>query len=217
MTGVLLKKEWLLERRQQHAIAGILIYIISTVFVCFLLVEKVENPRIWSALLWITCLFTAFSTMQKTFQSESDGVMVYLHTLVSPRQLILSKTIYNSILVAVLNLFCLLLFAIFLGKEALKDANLTLLFSGILLGSAGLGATLTFIAGLSHKAGSNGLVPVLGFPVVIPNLITLVGSTTSALNGEGTGENSLHFVILVALLVASTLLSLVLFPYLWRD
>jgi heme exporter protein B len=218
MLQALLKKELMLELRQKHALAGIAIYILSTVFVCFLAIEEIKELRVWGALLWITGLFTAFTAMQKTFNNEGRSVQIYLHTLTTPRKIILAKSIYNACLVAILNIFCLGLFVLFLGQHVLKHADVFQLFLSVLLGSAGLGCSLSFMAAMSFRTGNNtGLISVIGFPIVIPQLVTLVRSTTLALEGVTFAENSLQFVILCGLLVTSVVLALVLFPYLWRD
>ncbi|MDZ4750002.1 MAG: heme exporter protein CcmB [Flavobacteriales bacterium] len=218
MLQALLKKELMLELRQKHALAGIVIYILSTVFVCYLSIQVVEQIKVWGALLWITGLFTAFSAMQKTFSNEGKGVHIYLHTLTSPRKIILAKSIYNAALVALLNVFCLLLFVLFLGKGVLDKVSYPQLFLAVILGSAGLGTALSFMAGMAFRTGNNtGLISVIGFPIVIPQLITLVKATSLALGGVSFVENSLQFVILCSLLLASLVLALILFPYLWRD
>ncbi|MFN9800706.1 MAG: ABC transporter permease, partial [Bacteroidota bacterium] len=63
----LLKKEIQLEWRQKHALAGVLLYVLATVFVCYLALQSIEAPDVWNALLWITALFTAFNALQRTF------------------------------------------------------------------------------------------------------------------------------------------------------
>lgn len=214
----LLKKEFTLEMRQKHALAGIVMYVLATVFVCYLSLEKIETPRIWGAMLWLTGIFTAFNTMQKAFVTEGQGTVIYLYTMVSPQMIILSKVVYNAFLVALLNLVSVFFFIVFFGMTALEGVNLPQFVLGILLGSTGLGLALTFIAGLAYKSGTGGgLVAVLGFPVVIPILITMVRYTTFALEGKMFIENSLNLLVLVVLNIVSLVLAYVLFPYLWRD
>ncbi len=214
----LLKKEIRLELRQKHALAGVGMYVLATVFVCYLSLETLESQRLWGGLIWITGLFTAFNAMQKTFQQEGGGTQLYLYTLASARSVILSKALYNALLVSVLNTASLMFFILFFGEKPFADADLSQFVLGLLLGSTGLGFTLTFISGLAYKSGSGvGLVAILGFPVIIPLLITIVRFTTGALLGLTWLENGLNLLVLVILNASSLLLSLLLFPYLWRD
>lgn len=214
----LLKKEILLELRQKHALAGIILYVLSTVFVCYLAFDKTESPRAWGALLWVTGIFTAFNAMQKSFINEGGGVHLYLYSLASPGKIIVAKAIYNAALVAILNLVSVLFFALFFGSEALKSADVPQFLTGILLGSSGLGLGLTFISGLAYKSGTGvGLVAILGFPVIIPLLITIVRYTTLALDGVSWDTNGLNLLVLIVLNLISLILSYVLFPYIWRE
>jgi heme exporter protein B len=86
------------------------------------------------------------------------------------------------------------------------------------LGSTGLGLALTFVAGIAFKSeGGVGLVAILGFPVIMPLLITIVRHTTAALEGASATQNGLNLMVLLVLNVVSFVLSYVLFPYLWRE
>jgi len=204
--------------RQKHALAGIAMYVLATVFVCYLSLEKIETPKVWGAMLWLTGIFTAFNTMQKAFMSEGSGTIIYLYTLVSPRKIILSKAVYNAILVATLNLVSVFFFVLFFGTDAIAGADLSQFLIGLLLGSTGLGLALTFVAGLAYKSGTGaGLVAILGFPIIIPLLITMVRYTTFALEGMSFSQNSLNLLVLLVLNMVSLVLAYVLFPYLWRD
>jgi heme exporter protein B len=212
------KKEVRQELRQKHALAGVAMYVLATVFVCYLSFETIDTERVWGGLVWITGLFTAFNAMQKTFQQEGGGTQLYLYTLASPRAVMLSKALYNAMLVAILNLVSLAFFLLFFGDKMLADIDVVQFALGMILGSSGLGITLTFVSGLAYKSGTGvGLVAILGFPVVIPLLITIVRFTTGAILGMTWLENGLNLLVLIILNGSSLLLSLLLFPYLWRE
>jgi heme exporter protein B len=212
------KKEVRQELRQKHALAGVAMYVLATVFVCYLSFETIETERVWGGLVWITGLFTAFNAMQKTFQQEGAGTQLYLYSLASPRAVMLSKALYNAMLVAILNLVSLTFFLLFFGDKMLADIDILQFALGLVLGSSGLGITFTFVSGLAYISGTGvGLVAILGFPVVIPLLITIVRFTTGAILGMTWLENGLNLLVLIILNGSSLLLSLLLFPYLWRE
>jgi heme exporter protein B len=180
--------------------------------------QNIESTKTWGALLWITGVFTAFNAMQKAFASESNGTQLYLYSLTHPRYVILSKALYNALLVALLNLISVFFFMLFFGMEVLATADIIQFLVGLLLGSTGLGLALTFVAGLAFKSGTGvGLVAILGFPVIIPLLITMVRHTTFALEGMSYLQNSLNLVVLFVLNIVSLALAFILFPYLWRE
>ncbi len=214
----LLRKELLLEWRQKHALAGVILYVLATVFVCYLGFQRLESAKTWGVLLWVTGVFTAFNAMQKTFASESAGTQLFLYTLAHPRFIILAKAIYNAVFIALLNLVSVLFFLLFFGTEVLQSVDWLQFLLGLLLGSTGLGLSLTFVAGIAFKSeGGVGLVAILGFPVIMPLLITIVRHTTSALEGASATQNGLNLMVLLVLNVVSFVLSYVLFPYLWRE
>jgi heme exporter protein B len=216
--SALLKKEIKLEFRQKHTLAGIVLYVLASVFVCYLAFEKVESSKVWGALLWVTGVFTAFNAMQKAFANEGNGTQLYLYSLVHPRHIILSKALYNAILVASLNLISVFFFLLFFGTDVLKNMDVGQFILGLLLGSTGLGLALTFIAALAFRSGTGvGLMAILGFPVIIPLLITIVRHTTFALEGMSYLQNSLNLMVLIVLNVVSLILAYILFPYLWRE
>lgn len=214
----LIKKEILLEFRQKHALAGVLVYVLATVFVCYLSFQKIEETQIWGALLWITGVFTAFNAMQKTFYSEKPGTQFYMYTLANPAHVILSKLIYNALTVAMLNVISLFFFILFFGTKVLDQADVLQMLTGILLGSTGLGFSLTFAGSLAFKSGSGtGLVAILGFPLIIPLLITMVRHTSSSLTGVSWELNGLNLVVLFVLNLLPLVLGYILFPYIWRE
>jgi heme exporter protein B len=214
----LLKKEWLLEWRQKHALAGVLLYVLATVFVCYLGFQRIESVKTWGALLWVTGVFTAFNAMQRSFATETSGTQLYLYTLAEPRFIILAKAIYNAVFVAALNMVSVLFFLLFFGSDVLSAVDWTQFILGLVLGSTGLGLALTFVAGIAFKSeGGVGLVAILGFPVIMPLLVTIVRHSTAALEGASATANGLNLMVLLVLNVVSFVLSYVLFPYLWRE
>ena len=93
----LLKKEILLEWRSKYALNGILLYVISTVFVCYLSF-KTTPPLVWNALFWIILLFAAVNAIAKSFMQESKGRLLYYYQIACPQAIILAKIIYNILL-----------------------------------------------------------------------------------------------------------------------
>ena len=73
----LIHKEIVLEWRSKYAFNGILLYVISTVFVCFLAFKAIQ-PITWNALFWIIMLFASVNAITKSFVQESPGPAVVL-------------------------------------------------------------------------------------------------------------------------------------------
>ncbi|TDS15748.1 heme exporter protein CcmB [Sphingobacterium paludis] len=210
----LVYKDIVLEWRSKYAINGILLYVVSTVFVCYQAFKSVDT-FVWNALFWIILLFASINAISRSFVQESPHRQLYYHTLVSPRAVILSKIIYNSLVMLVLSIIAYAVYAVTF-KQPIGDP---LLFTcAVLLGSISFASVFTMISGISAKAGNNStLMAVLGFPVIIPLLIVLIKLSNNALTGLDRGISSGELVVLLAINVITITISLLLFPYLWRD
>lgn len=211
----LVLKDVKLEFKQRYAINGILLYVVSTIFVSYLSFAKIIDSATWNSLFWIIMLFAAVNAVSKSFVQESTSRQLYYYTIASPQAIILSKMIYNFILMGVLSLLCLLVFTSLMGGFVV---NYTLFISALLLGSFGFASALTMISAISSRTNNNfALMAILSFPVVMPLLLTLMKVSSAALS-NGTVAGNLKYLAALAMLNAIVIaMSYVLFPYLWRD
>ncbi|MGZ4117669.1 MAG: heme exporter protein CcmB, partial [Bacteroidia bacterium] len=177
----LVAKEIKQEMRNKYALGGILLYVVSTVFVSYLSFKKIVNPATWNALFWIILLFASINAIAKSFISETKGRLLYLYTLTSPQAVILSKIIYNSLLLIVLAGLCLAVYSLFIGN-IIQDMPLFLIT--LLLGSFGFSSLLTMVSAIASKASNNfTLMAILSFPILIPLLIVLIKLSKNAIDG----------------------------------
>jgi heme exporter protein B len=214
----LLKKEFILELRRKSVISGLGLYLFSLVFICYLtfsLRQNTINPITWSALFWLTILFSVVNSVAKSFIGEKKGTLIYYYMIASPQQIILSKIIYNTILCLVISLAGYFLFSVFIFNP-IQDQ---LVFVGaMVLTSIGFSASLSFISGIAAKANnSNVLMAVLSFPVVISILLMAVRVTKNAVDGIDRAASYDELLNLVAINCIAGALSYVLFPYIWRS
>ena len=68
----LLKKDLLLELRQQHSFYGILLYVASTIFVLYLSINNPEG-EVWNGLFWIIQLFVCVNAVAKSLSMEANS------------------------------------------------------------------------------------------------------------------------------------------------
>lgn len=216
--GSMLALELRLDLRQRHAFGGLLLYVIGAVYVCYLSVQKIADVPIWNALFWVIQLFAAFNALSRSFQREEGGRQLYLYTLVDPRSVILARTAYNALVMVLLTFLSLGFYALFLGVEALAKAELGQFLLVTLLGGVGFAAVLTLISALAARAGNGlGLMAILGFPVVLPMLLTLMRASRNAIDGLPWQVNDKYVLWLLAIDALTVALAWLLYPYLWRD
>jgi heme exporter protein B len=209
----LFKKDLLLEVRQQYSFYGILLYIGSTVLVLQMAMDEPED-KVWNGLFWVIQLFICINAVAKSFLQESKGRMLYFYTIASPGDFVLAKLLFNSLLMLVMSLLSLLLFTLFLGNPIQKALPFTGL---VLLGGWSLSLVFSFLAAIAAKAQQNAaIMAVLGFPLIIPQLLLLMKLSNAAFNPLLTMPvNTL--LLLVALDIMIIILAVILFPFLWKD
>ncbi len=211
----LVLKDIKLEFKQRYAINGILLYVVSTIFVSYLSFAKIIDSATWNSLFWIIMLFAAVNAVSKSFVQESTSRQLYYYTVTSPQAIILSKMLYNFMLMGVLSLLCLLVFSALMGEFVV---NYPLFISALLLGSFGFASALTMIAAIASRTNNNfALMAILSFPVVMPLLLTLMKVSSAALQVGSFAANAKYLAALLMLNVIVIALSYVLFPYLWCD
>jgi heme exporter protein B len=214
----LIEKEIRLEWRQRYALNGMLLYVISTVFVCYLsfkLKNGAIEPITWNTLFWIILLFTAVNSVAKSFTQERFGRLLYYYTIASPEGIILSKIIYNTLLLMGLSLVGFGVYVFMLGNPI---GDFTYYILSIVLGSIGFATTLTMIAGIASKAeNASTLMAVLSFPVIIPMLLMLIRLSKNAMDGLDRSASTDEILTLLAMDAIVGVLSYILFPYLWRS
>jgi len=211
----LIQKEILLEWRQRYALGGMILYVITTVFVCYLSFKNVIETNAWNALFWIIVLFAAVNASAKSFLQENKGRLLYYYTICSPQAFILSKIIYNVALMLTLSLICFAFYSLFMGN--IVD-NMLLFLAVVVLGSVGLSTLLTMISAIASKANNNFTVmAILAFPIIMPILITIIRLSQNAITGTDFSFNLKYFLVLFSLDVIVGILSYLLFPYLWKD
>ena len=211
----LIQKEIRLEWRNKYALGGILLYVIATVYTAYLSFKNIIHPATWNALFWIIMLFAAINAISKSFVQDSNGRQLYYYTMLKPQHVIISKMLYNAILMIFISMLCFTFYAIFINYLV---QNLFIFILCLIIGSIGFSVILTMISAIAAKTNGNfGMMAILSFPMLMPFLITLTKVSKFAVDGI---DNSICYPYLLVLILINIVvagLSYILFPYLWQD
>jgi heme exporter protein B len=92
-------------------------------------------------------------------------------------------------------------------------------FVGItILGGASLGLVFTFLAAIAARAQqSAALMAIMGFPIIIPQILLLMKIAIPAFSDVILEGWSKLFFTLIGLDVLIITLAIILFPFLWKD
>ena len=210
----LFKKDLLLESRQQYTLYGILLYVASTIFVLYLSMGEPEENS-WNGLFWIVFLFVCVNAVAKSFLQESRGRMLYFYSIAGARDFVLSKLLFNLFLMVCMSLLSLLLFTLLLGNP-LEHLGLFMLIT--CLGGGSISLVFTFLAAIAARAQqSTALMAVMGFPIIIPQILLLMKISAVAFSSVVQAGLWQMVGLLIGLDIMVVVLAVILFPFLWKD
>jgi heme exporter protein B len=214
---LLVRKEIQLEWRQKYAMHGLLLYLASTVFVCYLSFKAKQqaiHPITWNTLFWIILLFIAINAIGKSFTQESAQRNLFYYTIASPEAIIFSKITYNTLVMVAISMIGIVFYSWVMGNPV---GNFPLYLLSLVLGAIGFSATLSMVAGIAAQGENTAtLMAVLSFPIILPLLLMLLKVSKSAMDGLSIQENWDEIAILTSIDVIVIVLSGILFPYIWR-
>lgn len=211
---VLFRKDLLLEVRQQYTFYGVLLYAASTIFVLYLSMGQPEGA-VWKGLFWMIQLFISVNAVAKSFLQESRGRLLYFYSIAGARDFILAKLLFNALLMLLMSAVSLGLFWVMLGNPMINP----LAFLGIaFLGGMSLSLVFTFLAAIAARAQQGAaLMAILGFPLIIPQLLLLNKASTIAFDDVLQGGLGSMIALIIALDAMIIVLVIILFPFLWKD
>lgn len=203
----------LLEVRQQYTFYGVLLYVASTIFVLYLSMGQPEGA-VWKGLFWMMQLFICVNAVAKSFLQEGKERLLYFYSIAGARDFILSKLLFNALLMVLMSLVSVGLFLLMLGDPTSDVLWFVLIGS---LGGISLSLVFTFLAAIAARAQqSSALMAILGFPLVIPQLL-LLNKVSSIAFSEVQGGLAGMIGLLAALDAMIVALTVILFPFLWKD
>lgn len=174
------------------------------------------ESTVYNGLFWMIQLFVCVNAVAKSFLNESKGRMLYFYSITSPVHFIIAKLIYSSAVMLLMVIASLLLFMALLGNPVMNPFQ----FIGIAcLGGLSLSLVFTLMSAIAAKAHQNAaIMAILGFPLIIPQLLLLIRLSKSAF-GEVFREGALLQIslLLIGLDVLVVVLAVVLFPFLWKE
>ncbi len=211
---LLIKKDVLIEWRQRYAFNGIILYLASVIFLIYISFIELK-PELWITLFWIVLLFTAVNAVAKSFLQEGRSRWLYYYSIASPQSVILSKIIYNLSLMIILCVIGFILYSLVLGNPLQHPIYFLLI---VLIGSFSFSITFTLMSALASKAGNSAMImPILSFPIIVPMLLLLIKLSLESVYGGTLEWQYKDFALLISLVGVMIVMSVLLFPFLWKD
>jgi heme exporter protein B len=169
---------------------------------------------VWNGLFWTIQLFVCVNAVAKSFLQEGKGRMIYFYSIAGAKHFIIAKLIFNVLLMLAMTLLSIFLFQLLLGDPLENKMK----FIGIaLFGGTGLSLVFTFLSAIAARAQQNAaLMAILGFPLIIPQLLLLMRLSNAAFGALQGGMLEIAG-LLAGLDILIVALAIILFPFLWKD
>lgn len=203
----------MLEIKSKSIILSSILYVFSTLFICYLSFKQVELS-IWNALIWVIILFILTNSSNRIFFYESSKQKIYLYTLAGSGSVIISKLIYQWFISGILSLLVLFVWSLLFNMTITQPFSFIVV---LILGVWSMSNVLTLNNALSGSTNNSpAILAILSFPVIIPVLLSTIEGSSLALQATINPQLG-NFILVLALLNILTLtLSIILFQYLWR-
>lgn len=211
----LIRKDVKLEWRHRSAIHGVLLYLASTLFVCYLGFSGKAGADSLIPLFWIILLFAATNAASRSHITDAADQHYTYYQLYSPLALIIAKLVYNALLMLVLGSLTFILFSILLGNPV----TFPLFFLPVLiLGCVGYSSLMTMVSAMAARSGHHfSLTAILGLPIALPLVSLCITLTQHCMNRQALSAYTTDLLILAALDGIIIGLACLLFPLIWRD
>lgn len=179
-------KDIRLELRTKERLASffVLAILIVLAWVFALGPERVRNPQVGAAVLWVGLLFAGMLSLRRTFliEQERGCLSGLLLCPLEPSDIFVAKLIGNIVFLSLVELIVVPLTIVFCGLPVSWSLlGLPLL---ILLGIIGFSALGTLFAALAVRTRAGEvLFPLVVLPLLVPLLLSAVQATGALLSG----------------------------------
>ena len=210
----LIRKDLIVDWRQQNPISGILLYLASTIFATYMAFKGFVSVEVWNALFWIILLFTSINAISKSFIQEERRSHYYFF-LCKPTEIILAKLLYSFIYLLCIAVISLTIYIILMGNPLI---NYSAFLLNLILGCLGLSSAFTMVSSIAFRTSNRSIMmAILGFPVIIPVLILAISNSFNILDGYLLMQIQGNVITLFSVDVIIIALTFVLFPFTWKS
>jgi len=212
------KKEFLVEFRTRYAITSGILFVLTTLsIIVFSTTNDVKSSGIYAGFLWIILFFTTMTLTGKIFiEEEEKGTSLYLRSIAEPFSIFVGKLIFAITTSTVINLIASILLPLFITEVVIKNILQYLLV--VTFGSIALASVTTILSSIIAKANSkNGLLPILGFPLLLPLVVVGVDATYLSIHSADWTTFFQSLLFMVSYSGVMIIASIWVFPLIWLD
>ena len=209
------RKDALCELRSKYAFSALTMFaLITLASISMSLAGATISSALAAALLWIILFFCAMAGLSRVFVQEQEaGTLFTLRLYANGQAVYWGKTLFNSLLLIALTVLVIPLFVILLNFTIPLWLELSAL---LVLGDIGIATVSTLTALMVCRTGGKGaLFTVITFPLLLPQFLMVIASTTRVF--DGILPEVQDFVFMAGYDMTVLIATSILFDYLWYD
>ncbi len=217
--GILAWKDILIDLRRKENVLSMFFFSILTLIIFNFAIG--ENPKAFRQLIpgiiWVVFLLAGVLGLNKSFAQEIDNGCLggLLLTPIDRGTLFIGKLLGTTIFLILVQVLTVPMFILFFD---LPVRHFDILIFGLLAGTIGFTSLGTLLAGItSTLRGKEVLLPILLFPMLVPNLISVVKITQYAFFGGDRIDLQVGWVYLASFDTVFLVASYLLFDFIVED
>ena len=201
-----------MEYRNWHQGLALFLFMWAIAYVIYRIRPEI-SPAEFNFIYWIFLLVVSINVAIRSNSHTSSGQRILMYTLVAPGTVLISRMLFNIVyLILIAMAFYLAMLLLFYPQITLELEYVLLILSG----GASIGIVLAFTSALSrHVSNQNTVLSILSIPILIPVIILLNSIGANLLMGNDLQSGK--FVAIAGITMLSLALSMVLFPYIWKE
>jgi len=211
----IVRKDALCELRSKYAFSALTMFaLITLASISMSLAGATISSALAAALFWIILFFCAMAGLSRVFVQEQEaGTLFTLRLYANGQAVYWGKTLFNSLLLIALTVLVIPLFVILLNFTIPLWLELSVL---LVLGDIGIATVSTLTALMVCRTGGKGaLFTVITFPLLLPQFLMVIASTTRVF--DGILPEVQDFVFMAGYDMTVLIATSILFDYLWYD
>ena len=208
----LIKVDSKIEYRNKYEIYGLLLFVIVTAYILYRATESADVLS-FNSTFWVLILVLSTNFALRSFTKIKEEELKYLYQLVDAKSIIISKLVFNWLLIFGGGIVFLLAGLLFHGFSEFPIIDFVLL---IALTSLALSSTFSLPSAMVMTLSSKGtLLGILSFPISIPIILVSINLGSDLITQNIWNMNAVAMLISITLIMG--IMSLVLFRYNWQS
>lgn len=207
-----IRHDFILEYRSWHQTLALVLFMWTLAYVIYRVRPEI-SPQEFNFIYWIFLLIIAINVAVRSDSHSGAAQRLMTYTLLPPETMLLARIVFNIVyLIIIAGTFYGAMLLLFYPQITFSSSYFLL----SVFGAASVGSVLAFISALtSHMGSQNTAMSILSIPILIPVIILL-----NSIGGHILMSNQLQggkYVAVLGITLLSVALSMILFPYIWRE